>query len=120
MLTAGYKIGNCEILSVLGKGGMATVYLAHDEKFNARVALKVLNRELVFNENIRKRFLSEARNMFRMSHPNIVRVSDLIDDGEWVAFVMDFIEGETLKEYLERRGRLSDEDTKRIFFQMLS
>ena len=119
MLTPGYKIGNYEIMSILGKGGMATVYLAHDEKFNARVALKVLNRELVFNENIRKRFLSEARNMFRMSHPNIVRVSDLIDDGERVAFVMDFIEGETLKEYLERRGRLSNEETKRIFSQML-
>ena len=106
-------------MNVLGKGGMATVYLAHDDKFNARVAVKVLNRELVFNENIRKRFLSEARNMFRMSHSNIVRVSDLIDDGERVAFVMDFIEGETLKEYLERRGRLSDDETKRIFSQML-
>jgi serine/threonine protein kinase len=57
--------------------------------------------------------------MFRMSHSNIVRVSDLIDDGERVAFVMDFIEGETLKEYLERRGRLSDDETKRIFSQML-
>jgi serine/threonine-protein kinase len=62
--------------SILGQGGMATVHLAEDPKFHTEVAVKVLNKEFVHNENIKKRFLAEARNMFRMSHPNIVKVTD--------------------------------------------
>ena len=57
--------------------------------------------------------------MFRMSHPNIIKVTDLIDDGETVAFVMEYVEGETLKEYIERKGKLSDEEIKSFFSQML-
>ena len=110
---------NYDIFQKLGQGGMATVYLAEDIKFNTNVAIKVLNKEFVHNENIRKRFISEARNMFKMSHPNIIKVTDLIDDGDTVAFVMEHIEGETLKEYLERKGKLSDEEIKTIFTQML-
>ncbi len=103
----------------IGRGGMAVVYLAHDNKFDTQVAVKVLNKEYVHNENIRKRFLAEARNMYRMSHPNIIKVTDLIDDGDTVAFVMEYIEGETLKEYLERKGKLKDDEIKTIFSQML-
>ena len=104
---------------ILGHGGMATVHLAEDPKFQTEVAVKVLNKEFIHNENIRKRFLAEARNMFRMSHPNIVRVTDLIEEEETVAFVMEYIDGETLKEYLERKGKLSAEEIKTIFSQML-
>jgi uncharacterized protein (TIGR02145 family) len=107
------------IKSELGQGGMATVYLAHDIKFQTNVAIKVLNKEYVHNDNIRKRFIAEARNMFKMSHPNIIKVTDLIDDGDTVAFVMEYIEGETLKEYLERKGKLSDAEIKNLFSQML-
>jgi serine/threonine protein kinase len=104
----------------LGRGGMATVYLAHDNKFDTNVAIKVLNKEFVQNENIRKRFLAEAKNMFKMSHPNIIKVTDLIDEGDTVAFVMEYIEGETLKEYIDRKGKLSDEEIKNLFTQMLN
>jgi serine/threonine protein kinase len=104
----------------LGRGGMATVYLAHDQKFDTNVAIKVLNKEFAYNENIRKRFVSEAKSMFKMSHPNIIKVTDLIDEGDTVAFVMEYIEGETLKEYLDRKGRLKDDEIKDIFSQMLS
>ncbi len=104
---------------VLGEGGMAVVYLAEHQLFHSKVAVKVLNREFVHNENIRKRFISEARNMFKMSHPNIVRVTDMIDDGETVAFVMEYIEGESLKEYLDRKGKLGDEQIQYILQQML-
>ena len=95
------------------------VYLAEHQLFHSKVAVKVLNREFVHNENIQKRFISEARNMFKMSHPNIVRVTDMIDDGETIAFVMDYIEGESLKEYLDRKGKLGDEQIKYILSQML-
>jgi serine/threonine protein kinase len=107
------------VQSELGRGGMATVYLAHDQKFDTNVAIKVLNKEFVHNENIRKRFLAEARNMFRMSHPNIIKVTDLIEENDTVAFVMEYIDGETLKEYLDRKGKLKDDEIKTIFSQML-
>jgi serine/threonine protein kinase len=110
---------NYNILKELGHGGMATVYLAEDKKFQTTVALKVLNKDLAHNENIRKRFLAEARNMYKMSHPNIIKVTDLIDEGDTVAFVMEHIDGETLKEYLDRKGKLSDEEIRNIFSQML-
>ena len=112
-------IKDYHIQSELGRGGMATVYLAHDNKFDTNIAIKILNKEFVHNENIRKRFLVEAKNMFKMSHPNIIKVTDLIDEGDTVAFVMEYIEGETLKEYLERKGKLSDDEIKNLFSQML-
>ena len=108
-----------EIVSLLGQGGMALVYLALDSKFGLNVAIKVLNKDYIQNDNIRNRFIEEAKRMFRMSHPNIVKVTDLIDDGYNTSFVMEFIEGETLKQYIERKGRLSNEEIKSIFVQIL-
>jgi serine/threonine-protein kinase len=113
------KIKDYQIQSELGRGGMATVYLAHDSKFDTNVAIKVLNKEFVHNDNIRKRFLAEAKSMFKMSHPNIIKVNDLIEENDTVAFVMEYIEGETLKEYLDRKGKLKDDEIKTIFSQML-
>jgi serine/threonine-protein kinase len=78
----GKQIEKYTIISHLGEGGMASVYMANDNKFDTNVAIKVLNKEYVHNENIRKRFLAEAKNMFKMSHPNIIKVNDLIDDGK--------------------------------------
>lgn len=110
---------NYTIKSKLGEGGMAIVYLAEDHKFHIDVALKMLKKEFVSNENIKKRFLAEARSMFRMAHLHVIRVTDLIDEEDTVAFVMDYVEGETLKDFLDRKGRLSDEEIKAIFAQML-
>ena len=113
------NITNYAIKKSIGQGGMATVYLANHQLLQNQVAIKVLSQEYVRNENIRKRFLTEARNMASMSHPNIIKVTDLIDDGDTVAFVMEHIEGETLKDYIERKGKLSDDEIKTIFSQML-
>jgi serine/threonine-protein kinase len=110
---------NYTLKSKLGEGGMAIVYLAEDHKFQTEVALKLLKKEFISNENIKKRFLAEARSMFRMAHLNVIRVTDLIDEEDTVAFVMDYVEGETLKDFLDRKGRLTDEEIKEIFAQML-
>jgi serine/threonine protein kinase len=110
---------NYTLKSILGEGGMAIVHLAEDHKFHTEVAVKMLKKEFVSNENIKKRFLAEARSMFRMSHPHVIRVSDLIDEGDTVAFVMEYVEGETLKEYLDRKGALPDNEVREIFSQML-
>lgn len=110
---------NYTLKSILGEGGMAIVHLAEDHKFQTEVALKMLKKEFVNNENLKKRFLAEARSMFRMSHPHVIKVTDLIDEGDTVAFVMEYVEGETLKEYLERKGKLTNAEIKDIFSQML-
>jgi serine/threonine protein kinase len=112
-------ITNYTIKQPIGQGGMATVYLAHDNKFDSSVAIKILNKEFIHNENIRKRFLAEAKNMFRMSHSNIIKVTDLIDEGDTVAFVMEYMEGQTLKEYLDTKEKLNDDEIKKLFVQML-
>jgi serine/threonine-protein kinase len=78
-----------EAQSELGRGGMATVYLAHDNKFDTNVAIKVLNKEFVHNDNIRKRFLAEAKSMFKMSHPNIIKVTDLIEENDTLALIFN-------------------------------
>jgi serine/threonine protein kinase len=115
----GNSLLNYEIKSELGRGGMAIVYLAEHNLTGEKVAVKVLNADLVKNENIRKRFVSEARNLAQMSHRNIVKVRDLFEDGDTVAFVMDCIQGQTLKELLETKGKMSDYHIKDIFLQML-
>ena len=112
-------ISNYKILNPIGQGGMAVVYLAEHNILQKPVAIKILNKDFVHNDNIRKRFLAEARNLFGMSHPNIIKVTDLIDDGDTVAFVMEHIEGESLKEYLDKKGKLSEKKIKEIFAQML-
>jgi serine/threonine protein kinase len=106
------------IKNTLGQGGMAEVFLAEDLRFHSNVAVKILNKELTHNSNISQRFIAEARNLFRLSHPNIVRVVDLIDTPDLKAFVMDFIEGESLKAVIER-GNISKENLNLWLNQML-
>ena len=103
----------------IGDDGMAIVYLAEHKALHQPVAIKVLNKEFVHNDNIRKRFLAEARNLFTMNHPNIIKFTDLIDEGDTVAFVMKYLEGQTLKEYLDTKGKLRDDEIKNLFVQML-
>jgi serine/threonine protein kinase len=112
-------IGNYTFKKKLGEGGMATVYLAEHNTLNQPVAVKLLNKEFVGNENIRKRFLSEGKSLFKMSHPNIIKVTDLIDQEDQVAIVMEYLDGETLKEYIERKGKLSEVELKSLVGQML-
>jgi serine/threonine protein kinase len=113
------QIHNYKIISRLGEGGMAHVYLAIHQTLGNKVALKLLKEEFVQHPNIRKRFLAEARNLAQMSHTNVIKVTDLIDAGDIVAFVMEYIEGETLEHYIERKGKLSNEEIDSLFKQMI-
>jgi serine/threonine-protein kinase len=112
-------ISNYTLKEKLGEGGMAKVYLAEHNTLKQPVAVKLLNKEFVNNENIRKRFLSEGKNMFKMSHPNVIKVTDLIDQEDTVAIVMEYLDGETIKEYIEKNGKLSELELKHLFDQML-
>ena len=87
-------LNNYRIISLLGEGGMANVYFAQNQSLGKYFAIKLLKSEFVDNPNIRKRFIAEARILAQMSHPNIIEVIDLIDAGEIVAFVMEYIRTE--------------------------
>ena len=115
----GNQIQNYKIISLLGEGGMANVYLAEHLALKGKVAIKLLKDEFVANKNIRKRFLAEARSLAQMSHPNIIKVTDLIDAGDIVAFVMEYIEGQTLEEFLFKKGELSRTEIESFFNQMI-
>jgi serine/threonine-protein kinase len=111
---------NYIVLSELGQGGMANVYLASHKNLGTEFAIKILDKRFISDDNIRKRFLAEARIMSRMNHPNVIRVSDLIDEPETVAFVMEYIPGETLKQHIDRMGKLDVNAVKMLFSQMLA
>jgi sulfatase modifying factor 1 len=110
---------NYSILEELGRGGMAIVYRAQNDNLNIEVAVKVLKKELVSDEHLRKRFLSEARSLYKMSHTNIIKVTDLIEKNDDVAFVMELMNGETLKDFLERKGKLNNDEIKSLLLQLL-
>jgi serine/threonine protein kinase len=110
---------NYDLKHPLGQGGMATVYLAEHRRLRHRVAVKVLNTDLAHNEHIRKRFVAEAKSLAGMDHPNVVKVVDLLEEGDTVAFVMEYIEGETLRALLSRSGRLDDGRIATLMGQML-
>ena len=113
------QLQNYKIISLLGEGGMANVYLAQHQSLGNNVALKLLKEEYVQHPNIRKRFLAEARSLAQMSHPNIIKVTDLIDAGDIVAFVMEYIEGQTLEEFLFKKGELTQTEIESFFNQMI-
>jgi eukaryotic-like serine/threonine-protein kinase len=95
-----------EIQELLGTGGMASVYRAHDTLLERSVALKVLHEHFSRDPNYVERFRREARAIARVSHPNIVTVIDRgsFEDREFIVF--EHVPGETLKEILERQGPL--------------
>ncbi len=113
------QIQNYTIISLLGEGGMANVYLAQHQSLGNNVAVKLLKEEFVQHPNIRKRFLAEARSLAKMNHPNVIKVTDLIDAGDIVAFVMEYIEGQTLEDFLSNSGKLSNTEIENMFSQMI-
>ena len=114
------QIGPYRINNLLGEGGMAHVLIAEKGNLGKKVALKVLKKEFLYNNHIRGRFLAEAKNMIQLNHPNIIGVQDLIDEPDFVAIELEYIEGETLKQYLERKGALLDPEIERLIEQMWS
>jgi serine/threonine protein kinase len=111
---------NYTIIKSLGKGGQAEVFLAEDNRFLSKVAIKILSPELAVNANMSQRFIAEARNMFQMSHQNIIRVTDLIDEDGKKAFVMEYIEGNNLRDEAERLAPLSTDVIRNWMSQILA
>ena len=94
--------GRYEIKEIIGVGGMAVVYKAYDNQENRIVAVKILKEEFISNEEFVRRFKNESKAIAMLSHPNIVKVFD-VSFGDLIQYiVMEYIEGITLKEYIER------------------
>ena len=100
------KIGKYEIVSVLGQGGMGTVYKARDPFIGRLVALKTINPELVSDPDILKRFYREAQSAGTLQHPNIVTIYDLGEADGRPYIAMAFVEGESLQSIINRRARI--------------
>ena len=90
------KFGRYEILTELGRGGMATVYLAHDPAFDRHVAIKVLPAKFTHDPQFRARFMREAKVIAALEHPFIVPVYDFGEEGENPFIVMRHMPGGTL------------------------
>lgn len=108
-----------EMLEIIGTGGMAVVYKARDVKLNRFVAVKILKDEILQDEELRKRFHNEAEAVAALSHPNIVSIFDVSLTRRMEYFVMELIDGITLKQYMQQRGVLSEAELEHFIIQIL-
>lgn len=111
--------GRYEIREIIGVGGMAVVYKAYDSIEDRVVAIKILKEEFASNEEFQRRFKNESKAIAVLSHPNIVKVFD-VSFGDLIQYiVMEYIEGITLKEYIENNGGLTWNDAVSFTIQIL-
>jgi len=104
------RIGGYELLERIGRGGMGTVYRARQTSLDKIVAVKVLKPSLAKNETYVKRFLREAHSAGQLNHPNIVQAIDVGEaKGGYYYFVMEFIEGRTLRQTISEEGPLPED-----------
>lgn len=119
MIILGMLIGDrYEILDKIGTGGMSDVYKAKDHKLNRFVAVKVLKQEFSENTNFVSKFRVEAQAAAGLMHPNIVNVYDVGEEEGIYYIVMELVEGITLKNYIEKKSRLSIKEAISIAIQV--
>jgi serine/threonine-protein kinase len=102
--------GRYRLEAKLGSGGMSTVYLARDQTLDRPVAVKVMHREMSEQADQLERFRQEARSVAKFSHPNVVSVIDAGEDGGHPYIVFEYVEGETLKQRINRNGALDAQE----------
>lgn len=111
--------GRYEIMEITGMGGMSTVYKAFDVVEDRIVAVKILRDEYMDNEDMRRRFKNESKAMAVLNHPNVMRVYDVSFSDHLQSIVMEFIDGITLKEYIEQQGVLQWKEAVHFTVQTL-
>ncbi len=111
--------GRYEVQEIIGVGGMSVVYKAYDNVDDRIVAVKVLKDEYASNEEFKRRFKNESKAIALLSHPNIVKVYD-VNFGEKLQYiVMEYIDGITLKEYINKQGAITWNDALFFMTQIL-
>ncbi len=117
----GKLLGNrYEVIEKVGDGGMATVYKSKDKILNRKVAIKVLKEEYSNDQEFIKRFQIEAQSAASLSHPNIVSIYDVANEGDLHYIVMELIEGVTLKELIKESKKLDWKEAVEIASQIAS
>lgn len=112
--------GRYKVLDMIGGGGMANVYLAHDMILDRDVAVKMLRLDYVNDEEFIKRFHREAQSATSLAHPNVVSIYDVGEEGDIYYIVMEYVEGDTLKQYIHKHSPLSVETVIAIMQQITS
>src|SRR5690625_3213139 len=107
-----------QIKATIGGGGMANVYLAKDIILEREVAIKVLRLEYANDEEFIARFDREAQSATSLSHPNIVNIYDVGEEDHILYMVMEYVEGMTLKEYIQRNGPIEVQEALDIMKQV--
>jgi hypothetical protein len=110
--------GRYRVERLLGRGGMGAVHLARDLQLDRLVAIKELPAEFASDPTLRERFLREVKMAASFSHPNIVPVYAVEEQGQSLAFVMGFVEGESLAERVRRGGPLSSREALRLLLDV--
>jgi len=111
------KIGHYTIVSQLGRGGMGVVYKAHEEALNRFVAIKVLTEGLTEDATFLQRFVREAQAAAGLSHPNIVQIFFIGEDGGHPYFVMEYVTGRSLNHVLREEGRSGNPRASQMILQ---
>ena len=115
--TRAFAGGRYAVERELARGGMATVFLAHDRELDRPVAVKVLDARLADDEGVAGRFRREALTAARLTHPNLVQIYDAGEEGGEPFIVMEVVDGEPLAAVLEREGRLEPERVRDLGLQ---
>jgi serine/threonine protein kinase len=119
VITQGTVIGaRYEVESVLGRGGMGTVYRARDRVLDEPIALKVLRPEIAATEEMAERFRTEIRLARKVSHPNVCRIHEYAEEGNLRYISMELVQGATLREILKGEGRLAAERAGDVAIQV--
>ena len=119
MLTEGMIVADrYEIVSKIGTGGMSDVYKAKDHTLGRFVAIKVLKPEFSEDVNFVTKFRTEAQSAAGLEHPNIVNIYDVGSENGMHYIVMEYVEGITLKTYIEKKGQLSFKEAVSIAIQV--
>jgi eukaryotic-like serine/threonine-protein kinase len=110
--------GRYELVELIGRGGMSSVWKAHDRLLDRTIAIKLLHEQFTQDEEYVERFRREARSVAQLSHPNIVTVIDRGEDEGRQYIVFEYVEGENLKQLIERSGPLPVRDALLLTLQM--
>jgi eukaryotic-like serine/threonine-protein kinase len=112
--------GRYKIIDMIGGGGMANVYLVHDMILDRDVALKMLRLDFANDEEFIRRFHREAQSATSLAHPNIVSIYDVGEEDGLYYIVMEYVEGQTLKQYIQQNAPLRVDEAIEIMKQLTS
>ncbi|PWW27421.1 serine/threonine-protein kinase [Cytobacillus oceanisediminis] len=112
--------GRYKILDMIGGGGMANVYLAHDMILDRDVAVKVLRLDFAEDEEFIRRFHREAQSATSLAHPNIVNIYDVGEEDSIYYIVMEYVDGQTLKQYIQQNSPVRIDEALEIMKQLTS